>query len=177
MLTTTLLSLAIGMVLAILLLILFLPDKVQYTEILTVKAPVSKVYDAIRFQEQLMAWSAWPIETNSQCFVKNTDGMVGAQTVYAKNGKEFGYQEITHLTQNESVTFFLKSYVAPFEKDVRLSFVLKELPNDETEVRMWFSELLRKPHFLIAYIGGILKWVHAMHLKDLANLKKYVEQK
>jgi hypothetical protein len=81
MLTTTLLSLAIGMVLAILLLILFLPDKVQYTEILTVKAPVSKVYDAIRFQEQLMAWSAWPIETNSQCLVKNTDGMVGAQTV------------------------------------------------------------------------------------------------
>lgn len=177
MTTTILLSLAIGLVLALILLIIFLPDKVQYIETITVKAPISRVYDAIRYQEQLMAWSAWPTETKSQCFVKNTDGIIGAQTVYSKNGKEFGYQEITHLTENEKVTFFLKSYVAPFEKDVRLSFILKELPNNETEINMWFSELLKKPHFLIAYFGGILKWVHSMHLKDLANLQKFVEQK
>ncbi|NJK83405.1 MAG: hypothetical protein HC912_05885 [Saprospiraceae bacterium] len=103
----------------------------------------------------MMVWSAWPTETNSQCFVKHTDGVVGAQTVYAKNGKEFGYQEITHLKENEKVTFVLKSYVAPFEKDVRLSFILKELPNNETEINMWFSELLKKPHFF-----GSLLWRH-----------------
>jgi len=177
MATTIFLSLAGGLVLALILLVIFLPDKVQYIETITVKAPISRVYDAIRFQEQLMVWSVWPTETNSQCFVKHTDSIVGAQTVYTKNGKEFGYQEITHLKENEKVTFFLKSYVAPFEKDVRLSFILKELPNNETEISMWFSELLKKPHFLVAYFGGIIKWVHRMHLKDLANLEKFVEQK
>ena len=175
MISTILISSAIGLVIALILLVIFLPDRVQYIETITVQAPVAKVYDAIRFQEQLMAWSAWPSETKSQCFVKNVDGIVDAQTVYSQNGKEFGYQEITHLTKNEKVTFFLKSYVAPFEKDVRLSFILKELPNNETEINMWFTELLKKPHFLIAYFGGILKWVHSMHLKDLAGLKKYVE--
>jgi len=175
MVSTILLSIVIGMVVALIILVMVLPDKVQYIETITVAAPVSKVYDAIRFQEQLMAWSAWPIETNSQCFVKNTDGIVGAQTVYSKNGKEFGYQEITDLVENEKVSFFLKSYVAPFEKDVRLSFVLKELPNHQTEINLWFKEYLKKPHFLIAYFGGILNWVHGMHLKDLANLKKFVE--
>ena len=177
MISTILLSLAIGILIAVTILIIVLPDKVQYMETISVNAKISKVYDAIRFQEQLMAWSAWPIETKSQCFVKNTDGIVGAQTVYSKNGKEFGYQEVTNLVENEKVTFFLKSYVAPFEKDVRLAFTLKELPNNQTEINMYFSEMLKKPHFLIAYFGGILKWVYSMHLKDLANLKKYVETK
>ncbi|OYQ46481.1 hypothetical protein CHU92_01440 [Flavobacterium cyanobacteriorum] len=176
MVTTILLSVGIGFILALTLLIIFLPDEVQYIETIVVKAPVTRVYDAIRYQEQLMAWSAWPSETKSQCYVKNTDGTIGARTVYTKNRKEFGYQEITHLTENEKVTFYLKSYVAPFEKDVRLSFIIKELPGNQTEINLWFTELLRKPHFLIAYFGGILKWVHNMHLKDLANLKKYVEQ-
>ncbi|MEM9933857.1 MAG: hypothetical protein AAF824_09605, partial [Bacteroidota bacterium] len=53
-----------GLVVAVILLILFLPKKVQYIETITVKAPISKVYDAIRFQQQLMEWSAWPPETN-----------------------------------------------------------------------------------------------------------------
>jgi hypothetical protein len=147
MVTAILLSVGIGLTIAIILLIIFLPDKVQYIETITVNATVSKVYDAIRFQKQLMEWSAWPAETKSQCFVRNTDGIIGAQTVYSKKGKEFGYQEITRLTENEKVTFFLKSYVAPFEKDVRLTFILKQLPNNQTEINMWFTELLKKPHF------------------------------
>ncbi|MEM1407700.1 MAG: hypothetical protein AAGG59_13055 [Bacteroidota bacterium] len=165
-----------GLLVALLLLIKMLPDKVQYIETVTIERPVRNVYDAIRYQEQLMEWSAWPKETKSDCAVENTDGQIGAQTVYLnKKGKKFGYQEITNLIENEQVDFYLKSFVAPFEKDVRLKFILREYPENETLVIMWFDEALRKPHFLIAYFGGILKWVHSMHLKDLAYLKQYVE--
>ncbi|MEM9671540.1 MAG: hypothetical protein AAF992_03050, partial [Bacteroidota bacterium] len=134
MLSTILIATGVGIITAIVLLIIFLPNRIQYIETITVQAPISKVYDAIRFQEQLMDWSAWPTETKSNCLVKNTDGIIGAQTVYSKNGKEFGYQEVTGLTKNEKVDFYLKSYVAPFEDDVRLSFILKELPDKHTEV-------------------------------------------
>ncbi|MEM8966655.1 MAG: hypothetical protein AAGE93_09575 [Bacteroidota bacterium] len=175
MVLTILLAVGGGIVVALLLLTIFLPNRIQYIETIIVQAPISKVYDAIRFQEQLMDWSAWPTETKSECLVKNTDGIIGAQTVYSKNGKEFGYQEVTGLTENEQVDFYLKSYVAPFEDDVRLSFILKELPDKRTEVSLWFNELLKKPHFLIAYFGGIIKWVYRMHLKDLSGLKQYVE--
>ena len=164
-----------GIIVALILLIILLPKRIQYIETITVQAPISKVYDAIRFQEQLMVWSAWPTETQSDCLVKNMDGTIGAQTVYSKNGKEFGYQEVTGLVENEKVDFYLKSYVAPFEEDVRLSFILKELPDKHTEVNLWFNELLKKPHFLIAYLGGIVKWIHQMHLKDLSGLKQYAE--
>ena len=166
-----------GLVVALILLIWLLPKKVQYIETITIDAPISKVYDAIRYQEQLLEWSAWPTETNSLCEVKNNDGVVGAQTIYMnQKGKQFGYQEVTDLVENEKVSFYLKSFVAPFEENVEMDFILKKVADNRTEVSLWFDESLKKSAFLIAYFGGIIKWVHGMHLKDLAGLKKYVEK-
>ncbi len=167
-----------GLLVAVLLLIRMLPDKVQYIETISIDKPPRTVYDAIRYQEQLMEWSAWPKETKSDCAVENIDGEIGAQTIYLnKKGKKFGYQEVTNLIQDQQIDFYLKSFVAPFEKEVRLTFILRTLTENQTEVIMWFDETLRKPHFLIAYFGGILKWIHKMHLKDLAYLKAYAEAK
>lgn len=176
MITTTLLSITGGILIGLIALIAFLPSKVEYVEFLTVEAPVDKVYNAIRFQEQLMAWSAWPKETNSLCEVANSDGQVGAQTVFlTKKKKKIGYQEIYQLKENEQVSFKLFSFVAPHEKEVKLHFYLKRLSEDKTQIMMHFQEEMRKPQFLIAYIGGIIPWVREMHLKDLAGLKSFVE--
>jgi uncharacterized protein YndB with AHSA1/START domain len=176
MISTILISVTIGIFVTILILLVALPTKVQYIETINVQAPVSKVYDAVRFQEQLMAWSAWPTETKSQCEVKNTDGQVGAQTIYLSKGKQFGYQEITALVDNEKVSFMLKSK-APFEQETKLHFLLKSLESNKTEVTLWFDNTLKKPSLLLPYIFGIIKWTHNMHLKDLAGLKKFVETK
>ncbi len=176
MISIILLSLAIGIVIAIIILLVALPTKVQYIETISVQATVSKVYDAIRFQEQLMAWSAWPTETKSQCEVKNIDGKVGAQTVYLSKGKQFGYQEVTNLVDNEKVSFILKSK-APFEQETKLHFLLKPLDSNKTEITLWFDNTLKKPSLLLPYVFGIIKWTHNMHLKDLAGLKNYVEKK
>ena len=81
MISPILISLAIGISVAIIILLIALPTKVQYIETIKVQANVAKVYDDVRFQEQLMSWSAWPTETKSQCEVKNTDGQLGAQTI------------------------------------------------------------------------------------------------
>ena len=176
MISTILISLAIGILIAIIILLVALPTKVQYIETIKVKAPIAKAYDAVRFQEQLMAWSAWPTETKSQCEVRNTDGQIGAQTVYLNKGKQFGYQEITDLINNEKVSFILKSK-APFEQETKLHFLFKSLDTNETVVTLWFDNTLKKPSLLLPYVFGIIKWTHSMHLKDLAGLKKFVETK
>lgn len=87
MLTTLLIALAIGTGFALVLLIILLPARVQYLKIITIEAPASLVYDALRYQSQLMDWSAWPKETNSDYYTAQTDGVVGARTIYAKKGK------------------------------------------------------------------------------------------
>jgi hypothetical protein len=174
MTTIILTSIAIGLLLTLLILLKVLPTKIQYLETINVNANLSKVYDAVRFQEQLMVWSAWPKETKSQCKVRNTDGEVGAQTIYLSKGKQFGYQEITKLVPNEKVSFMLTSK-APFEQETKLHFLFKELYTNKTEVTLWFDNTLKKPSFLLPHIFGIVKWTHRMHLKDLEGLKKYVE--
>ena len=106
MIITILLSIGLGLLSALIFLIFTLPKKIQYIETIKANAPVETVYNAIRYQEQLMTWSAWPSETNSLCEVKNVDGQIGAQTIYmSQKGKEFGYQEIIDLVENEKVSF------------------------------------------------------------------------
>ena len=175
MITTILIATGIGILAALLILVFKLPTKVQYVEEIQVNAPVKKVYDAVRFQEQLMDWSAWPSETNSQCAVKNVDGQIGAQTVYLQKGKQFGYQEVTELVENEKVSFYLTSK-APFEQDTRMHFYLRPINENQTIVSLYFDNTLKRTSHVFPHIFGIINWTHKMHLKDLAGLKKYVEK-
>ncbi|WP_299532519.1 SRPBCC domain-containing protein [Ulvibacterium sp.] len=178
MIVTVFLSIGLGIIAALIFLFFTLPKKIQYIESIKVNAPLERVFDAIRYQKRLMAWSAWPSETKSSCAVHNVDGQIGAQMVYMnQKGRKFGYQEITDLVKNEKVSFYLKSHVAPFEEDVRLHFILKPLGKESTEINLWFYETLKRPQFLIAYLGGIPKWVRKMHKKDLMGLKNFVEKK
>ncbi|MBP2831870.1 SRPBCC domain-containing protein [Aquimarina sp. U1-2] len=176
MVTTLLIGIGTGLLTALLVLFFKLPKKIQYIEETLIDAQISKVYDAIRYQEQLMKWSAWPSETNSQCAVKNVDGQVGAQTVYLNKGKQFGYQEVTELIKNEKVSFYLESK-APFEQDTRLHFYLKEINSNKTNVLLYFDNTLKRPSHLFPHLFGIIDWTHRMHLKDLAGLKAFAEQK
>jgi len=175
MLITLLLSVGFGLLIAFVILMFKLPTKIQYIEEIQIHAPINTVYDAIRYQEQLMQWSAWPSETKSQCAVKNVDGQIGAQTVYLQKGKQFGYQEITELIENEKISFFLTSK-APFEQDTRMHFFLKELNENETLVSLYFDNTLKKPSHIFPHVFGIINWTHNMHLKDLKGLKKYTEK-
>ncbi|MEM8509648.1 MAG: SRPBCC domain-containing protein [Bacteroidota bacterium] len=175
MITTLLLSIAIGLLIALLVLLFKLPTKIQYLEEILISAPIQKVYDAIRYQEQLMRWSAWPAETQSQCAVKNVDGQIGAQTVYLQKGKQFGYQEVIDLVANEQVSFYLTSK-APFEQDTRMHFYLKERHKGITKVSLYFDNTLKRPSHVFPHLFGIVNWTHRMHLKDLAGLKQFTEQ-
>ncbi len=175
MITTILLAIALGFLSAFVILLLKLPTKVQYIEEVEINAPIKAVFDAIRYQEQLMKWSAWPSETKSQCAVKNVDGQVGAQTVYLQKGKEFGYQEVTQLVEHEKVSFYLTSK-APFEQDTNLHFYLSRAENGQTKVALYFDNRLKRPSHIFPHLFGIIDWTHKMHLKDLAGLKKFAEQ-
>ncbi|MEM6515966.1 MAG: SRPBCC domain-containing protein [Bacteroidota bacterium] len=175
MITSILTTIGIGLLVALFILVFKLPTKIQYVEEIQVSAPIKRVYDAIRFQEQLMDWSAWPSETNSQCAVKNVDGQIGAQTVYLQKGKQFGYQEVTELIENEKVSFYLTSK-APFEQDTRLHFYIRPINENQTNVSLYFDNTLKRPSHIFPHIFGIVNWTHKMHLKDLTGLKKYVEK-
>ena len=158
----------------ILALVIFLPNAVRYSEKIIVNAPIEEVYDNIRLQERLMLWSAWPEATGSTCSVENTDGNIGARTVFFNKGERFGHQEIIDLKPNQKVSMTLVNS-GPLKHTPYLDFNLRALSKTQTEVTLNFVNTYQKPFQVPAKLLGIVKWTHALQIKDLEGLKVYSE--
>ena len=153
---------------------ILLPRQVEYVETIEIASPASDVHDAIRYQSKLMKWSAWPEETGSTCHVEGPDGKVGAQTVFTtKAGKRFGYQEVTHIDPNRSVTLILDSKGSPHKPVMTLFTVPSEA--ETTRVLLHFVNDIMPPFHLLQRLFGIVRWTRRMHQKDLQGLKQFCE--
>ena len=162
------------LVILLLVLVIFLPNVVRYSEKIVVDAPLKQVYDNIRWQEKLMQWSAWPEATGSTCSVENSDGSVGARTVFFNKGKRFGHQEIIGLKPNTKVSMTLVDD-GPLKHTPYLDFDLRALSDTRTEVTLHFINTYYRPFHVPAKLFGIVKWVRHLQIKDLEGLKTYSE--
>lgn len=169
--TLIVLLVIVGVVLA--LSIWLTPTKVQYSESLVIDAASKQLYDNTRLQARLTDWSAWPSETKSTCSCENTDGEVGARTVFFSKGKRFGHQEVMRLIEGQTVELALFSKGPPQKPLLRFDFV--PLTPTRTEVRLSFDNTLPRPFNVILRLAGIVRWTRKMHLKDLQGLKRYSE--
>lgn len=154
-------------------LLFLVPHTVEYVEETVVEAPADAVYDAVRFQADLMRWSAWPSETKSDCAVEGPDGQPGARTVFIAKGQPFGHQEVVRLDEGRLVEFTLTSKGPPHWTTLRLHLV--PLSPTRTRVLLDFRNRYTRPFHVIVRILGIVRWTREMHRKDLGGLKRYVE--
>ncbi|MEM1373092.1 MAG: SRPBCC family protein [Pseudomonadota bacterium] len=149
------------------------PTKVEYTEEITVDAPVEDVYDDIRLQEHLMRWSAWPKETKSTCTVEGADGEIGTRTLFFTKGKRVGHQEVVGLKENAEVALTLVGPGPPHKP--KLTFELRAKDPGRTRVMAHFINEIPRPFNAVWRFAGLTKWTRAMHQKDLAGLKAFSE--
>ena len=155
------------------LIVLLTPTKVSYSESIVIDASVSDLYDNIRFQERLMEWSAWPSETKSTCSLENTDGVLGARTVFFSKGQRFGYQEITNLVDGKFIELKIESKGPPQNPILRFEFI--PVSDKRTEVKLIFENTLTRPFNVILRLAGIVRWTRTLHTRDLQGLKQYSE--
>ncbi|MEM9809619.1 MAG: hypothetical protein AAF788_00170 [Pseudomonadota bacterium] len=168
-------ALLIGLAAAIITAMILTPRVVEYVETIEIQAPVERVHNAIRYQKDLMHWSAWPWETGSQCSVQGPDGEVGAQTVFLdKKGKRFGYQEIIELEDKTKVGFKLESKGPPHVP--KMDFYTAALSGDRVQVLLHFRNDITPPFHIVLRLAGIVRWTREMHRKDLDGLKRFVEK-
>ncbi|MEO0531370.1 MAG: SRPBCC family protein [Planctomycetota bacterium] len=148
-------------------------NEIRYSERVRVNAPREVVFEAILSQEELMAWSAWPEATGSDCRVEGEDGIVGTKLVYLTNGKPAGSQTVTDVAENGSVTLELED-PSPFGQKPTVKFLVEE--GDGTEVTLQFVNVVRRPFHLVVKGVGIAAWTRELHRKDLQGLKAYAEK-
>lgn len=150
------------------------PRIVEYVETQTIDAPVGNVYDAIRFQRDLMRWSAWPSTTGTDCRVENSDGEIGARTVFLdKKGRQFGFQEVTRLERDRGIEFTLESKGPPHKPTLNL--YLAPLEDKRTQVILHFVNDISPPFHVFLRSFGVVRWTRDMHRKDLDGLKRFCE--
>lgn len=148
-------------------------NEIRYVERVRVDAPRHEVFGAILRQEELMAWSAWPEATNSDCRVEGEDGVVGTKLVFLTKGKPAGSQTVTNIVENESVTLELEDS-SPFGQQPTVEFLLED--GDGTDVTLRFVNTVRRPFHLVVKGVGIAAWTRELHRKDLQGLKAYAEK-
>lgn len=161
-------ALAIGIV------VFLVSNKVHYHEVITIAAPLHRVFAAIQCQQDLMRWSAWPAATQSTCRLVGADNQVGATIEFLKNGKVQGSQTITDLSPNERVTVALTD-PSPFGQRPCVTFHVRALSNAQTETVLEFNNTMRRPFHLLLKLIGVVRWVREMHRKDLVGLKAFCE--
>ncbi|MEM9883079.1 MAG: SRPBCC family protein [Planctomycetota bacterium] len=170
-----LIPISVSLLVALLAVVLLTPRVVEYVEVTDISGSADKVYDAIRFQRDLMKWSAWPPETGSDCRVEGEDGTVGAQTVFLnKKGGRFGFQEVAALDAGRSVAFRLESKGPPHQPT--LAFHLVPVTPDTTRVVLVFRNDITPPFHVALRLFGIVRWTRDMHRKDLDGLTRFVER-
>ena len=150
-------------------------NRVGYRESITVDAPPEQVFRAVLFQEELMAWSAWPAATNSTCRVVGTDGQVGATVEYITKGKVAGTQTVAEVAPGERVVITLTD-PSPFGQKPVVTFHVRPGAAGGTEVALEFANTIRRPFQLLLKGAGIVRWVRELHRKDLAGLKAFCER-
>ncbi|WP_373543289.1 SRPBCC family protein [Chamaesiphon sp.] len=163
-----------GIAVAISVVVFLTPKFVRYTEEITIDASVAQIYDHIRFQKDLMRWSAWPSETGSTCECQQEDGGVGAQTVFFdKEGKRIGHQEVTAISENKSVDFELFGGGPPHK--AKMQFELIPINATRTKVLLHFTNEIMPPFNLVLRLVGVVSWTRKLHQKDLDGLKRFSE--
>ncbi|MEM8561492.1 MAG: SRPBCC family protein [Pseudomonadota bacterium] len=157
------------------LLIALTPNVIEYVETVKIRGSQQDVYDAIRFQSDLMQWSAWPAETDSACRQVGTDGEVGATTEFIdKKGKLFGHQTVSEIAPCRFIRLTMTSKGPPHVP--LLDFHILPEGERDTKVLLHFRNTISRPFHVILRLAGVVKWTREMHLKDLDGLKRFIER-
>ncbi|MEM6794142.1 MAG: hypothetical protein AAF725_09170 [Acidobacteriota bacterium] len=171
----TLIAITVSLLIALLAVVFLTPRVVEYVEVADMAGSADRVYDAIRFQHDLMKWSAWPPETGADCRVEGEDGEIGAQTIFLnKKGEISGFQEVTALDAGRSVSFKLEGEGPPHRPT--LAFHLIPITAQSTRVVLVFRNDITPPFHAAMRLFGIVRWTRDMHRKDLDGLTRFVER-
>jgi hypothetical protein len=166
---------AVALVILVMLAVL-VSNRVHYQESVLVNAPPDQVFAAIRSQEDLMAWSAWPAATGSTCRLVGPDNQVGTKVEFITKGKVSGSQTVTEIAPGERVKVAL-SDPSPFGQLPFVTFYIRSHGVDASAATLEFTNTIRRPFQLIVKGVGIARWVRQLHRKDLAGLKAFCERR
>jgi len=149
----------------------------KWTETIEINAPAERVFEAQLDQGHVMGWSAWPEATGFVCGVEGDGRSEGSEIVFRnKKGVVQGRQRIVDV-HGLRVTNRLENK-GPFGTTItpRVDFVATPLDEGRTRAALEFEAEVPLPLGLRHLVQAVMsRWARKLHVKDLEQLKTYVE--
>ncbi|MFW2380199.1 MAG: SRPBCC family protein [Acidimicrobiales bacterium] len=149
----------------------------KWTETIEIDAAAGRVFEAQLDQEHVMEWSAWPEATGFACGVEGDGRSPGSEIVFRnKKGDPQGRQRIVEV-YDLRVTNRLENK-GPFGTTItpRVDFAALPLGENRTRADLEFEAEIPLPFGLRHLVQAVMsRWARKLHVKDLEQLKTYVE--
>ena len=145
-------------------------------KLVIINKPLPQVFDYLRYTMNQNNFSVWNMkDPGKKTAISGVDGTVGF--IYSWDSKDksvgAGSQEITGLKENESISYQLV-FERPMKNVAQSGFYLRELSNQQTEVKWQFKGQTKFP---MSLFKGLLQ---NMLGKDMAtsliNLKNLLDK-
>lgn len=149
----------------------------RWTETIVIVASPERVFEALLDQHHVMGWSAWPEATGFECGVEGDGRSPGSEIVFRdKKGVVQGRQRIVDV-DGLQVTNRLENR-GPLGTTItpRVDFVATPLGDERTRAALDFEAEVPLP-FGVRHLvqAAMSRWARKLHVKDLEQLKTYVE--
>ncbi|MEM8621735.1 MAG: SRPBCC family protein [Actinomycetota bacterium] len=149
----------------------------KWTETIEISAPAEQVFEALLDQKHVMAWSAWPEATGFACAVEGDGRTPGSEIVFRdEHGTVQGRQRIVEVDglrvsnrlENKGP---LGTVITP-----RVDFTATPLDEGHTRATLDFEATIPLPFGVRHVVRAVMsRWARKLHVKDLEQLKSYVE--
>ncbi len=157
----------------ILIVALFTPNKVVYEKSISIYAPLEIVWENVNSLDDLDSWSPWnALDPDIKMEMKGTDGTVGAKLRWESDVDEVGAGTQT-ITKIEPPYYFqtaLKFY-DPYEREAISYIKLKEKSNNEVIATWGFKSEIPYPFNIMSLFSNMEDMMGEDWKKGLEKLK------
>ena len=166
----------ITLVVIVLVLGMIAPKEYQVQRSTTIKLPLAKVYDYLKYLKNQDEWSPWQRrDPNMKKEFKGIDGQPGFTSVWEGN-KDVGSgeQELTNLVENHRIESQLR-FLKPFKSTSDAFIEVESIDEDATKVTWGFMGKNAFPMNIMMLFMSMDKMVGKDFEEGLNNLKERLE--
>jgi len=165
----------IGLILALLVIALFLPDEYHIEQTIIIKRPVAIVLDRVANLAYYAKWNPWQMKEGDSGSITISGNPKTVGHKYAWKGRKIGEGSLTLKDIDESSVDFHLEFVKPWKSLAYDSWLFEEWGNDETKVTWQNSGDL--PYPFARLIGrSLVKTLNKQFKQGLENLKNLCEE-
>jgi len=168
------LSIAIGaLVVLFLLASALLPSAYKVERSIIVNAPVSSVYEEMRYFKNFKNWSPWyELDPEATITITGTDGEVGCKYAWSSKKENVGSGSLTRIKQEENKLLVSELYFADFGSTSHAGYRFE--PADGGTKVTWFNE--GSLPFMMRAMGLMMDGMMGKDFeKGLQKIKTYME--